>query len=92
MAPNTPNALPRSLELANVVVSSDSAAGASSAPKAPWQARAATSMPKLPGRAAGRGRGREADQPGDERGLAADQVGEPAAEQQQAAERQGSRR
>ena len=48
MAPKTPNALPRSLVPANVVVSSDSAAGASSAPKAPWQARAATSMPKLP--------------------------------------------
>ena len=31
-----------------MTVSSDSAAGASSAPKAPWQARATTSMPKLP--------------------------------------------
>jgi hypothetical protein len=48
MAPNTPNALPRSLESRNVTVSSDSAAGASSAPKAPWQARATTSMSKLP--------------------------------------------
>ena len=48
MAPNTPNALPRSFVPSNVVVSSDNAAGASSAPKAPWQARAATSMPKLP--------------------------------------------
>ena len=47
MAPNTPNALPRSLGSVNVVVSSDSAAGASSAPNAPWQARAATSIPKL---------------------------------------------
>jgi len=47
MAPKTPNALPRSFVPSNVVVSSDSAAGASSAPKAPWQARAATSMPKL---------------------------------------------
>ena len=31
----------------NVVLSSDSAAGASSAPKAPWIARAATSSPKF---------------------------------------------
>ena len=89
MAPKTPNALPRSFEPSNVVVSSDSAAGASSAPKAPWQARAAMSMPKLPGGAADRGRGGEADQADDERRLPADQVGEPAAEQQQAAEGEG---
>jgi len=42
-----PNALPRSFGSLNVVVSSDSAAGASSAPNAPWQARAVTSMAKL---------------------------------------------
>src|SRR5215470_12555547 len=47
IAPYTPNALPRSLASLNVVVSSDSAEGASSAPNAPWQARAATSIPKL---------------------------------------------
>ena len=47
MAPYTPNALPRSFGSVNVVVSRDSAAGASSAPNAPWQARAVTSMPKL---------------------------------------------
>ncbi len=47
MAPKTPNALPRSLGSVNVVVSSDSAAGAISAAKTPWQARAVTSMPKL---------------------------------------------
>jgi hypothetical protein len=41
-----PNALPRSLGSGNVVVSSDSAAGASTAPKTPWQARATTSMTK----------------------------------------------
>ena len=48
IAPKTPKALPRSFVPSNVVVSSDSAAGASSAPKAPWHARAAISMPKLP--------------------------------------------
>ena len=42
-----PNAFPRSAGSVNVVVSSDSAAGASSAPKAPCSARAPTSMPKL---------------------------------------------
>jgi hypothetical protein len=42
-----PNALPRSFGIVKVVASSDSAAGASSAAKAPWQARAVTSMPKL---------------------------------------------
>ena len=47
MAPNTPNALPRSRDAANVVVSRDSAAGAMNAPNAPWAARQATSMPKL---------------------------------------------
>src|SRR6266516_917049 len=46
-APYTPNARPRSAGSLNVTVSSDSAAGASSAPNAPWQARAATSMPKF---------------------------------------------
>ncbi len=47
IAPNTPNALPRSLGSENVVVSSDSAEGAISAPNAPWEARATTSIPKL---------------------------------------------
>src|SRR5690242_2045270 len=42
-----PNALPRSFGVVNVVVSSDSAEGTSSAAKAPWQARAVTSMAKL---------------------------------------------
>ncbi len=42
-----PNALPRSFGSVNVVASSDSAAGASIAPKTPWQARAVTSMAKL---------------------------------------------
>src|SRR5258707_11758577 len=42
-----PNALPRSAWLVNVVVSSDSADGTSSAANAPWQARAVISMAKL---------------------------------------------
>jgi hypothetical protein len=42
-----PNALPRSFGSVNVVVSSDSADGTSSAANAPWQARAMISMAKL---------------------------------------------
>src|SRR5450756_1736993 len=41
-----PNALPRSFWSVKVVASSDSAAGASIAPKAPWQARAVNSIGK----------------------------------------------
>ena len=44
IAPYTPNARARSFGSWNVTVSSDSAAGASSAAKAPWSARAAKSM------------------------------------------------
>src|SRR5580693_1076637 len=47
MAPYTPNALPRSFGSVKVVVSSDSAAGASIAANTPWQARAVTSISKL---------------------------------------------
>ena len=70
----------------NVVVSSDSAAGASSAPNTPCSARAATSTPKLsaaPPSAEAHGEAGEAD---DEGALAAEEVAEAAAEQQQAAE------
>ena len=42
-----PNALLRSPSPVNVVVSSDNAAGASSAPNAPWNVRAATSSVKF---------------------------------------------
>ena len=42
-----PNALARSLGSVNVVVSSASAEGTSSAANAPWQARAVISMAKL---------------------------------------------
>ena len=47
IAPKMPNALARSGGSVKVVVSSDSAAGASSAPKTPCSARAATSSSKL---------------------------------------------
>ena len=46
MAPKIPNAVGRSGDPSNVTVSNDSAEGASSAPKAPWSVRAATSTPK----------------------------------------------
>jgi len=42
-----PNALPRSFGSVKVVASSDSAAGARTAPKTPWQALAVTSIGKL---------------------------------------------
>src|SRR5580693_4525258 len=47
IAPYTANALPRSFGAVNVVVSSDSADGTSSAANAPWQARAVISIAKL---------------------------------------------
>ncbi len=47
MAPKTPNARARSFGSVNVTVISESAAGASSAPKAPCSARAANSSPAL---------------------------------------------
>ena len=83
-----PNALLRSLGLVNVVASSDNAAGASSAPNAPWNARAVASMANDVRGAADRRRDREADQTDQERALAAEDVGDPAAEQQEAAEGQ----
>ena len=47
IAPNTPNALARSLGATNVTVMSDSAAGASSAANAPCRPRAANSKPAV---------------------------------------------
>ena len=84
-----PNALPRSLASVNVVVSSASTAGASSAPNTPWTARAVTSMPKLtaaPPTAEATAKPVEPDEQGP---LAAEEVGQPAADQQQAAEGEG---
>ena len=88
MAPKMPNALARSFGSVNVVVSSDRIAGASSAANAPCTARAPISMPtSTDGAADGRG-DREADQADEEDPLAADDVGDPAADQQQRAEGQ----
>ena len=83
-----PNALGRSGESWKVMVSSDSADGASSAPNDPCSARAAISTPN-DGREPAEGRrASEPEQSGDERPLAAEQVTELAAEQQQASEGQ----
>src|SRR5215471_14617994 len=46
IAPKIPNAVGRSPDPSNVTVSNPKAEGASSAPNAPWNARAATSTPK----------------------------------------------
>ena len=46
MPPQIPNALARSFGSVNVTVSSDSAAGPSSAPNPPWRARATSSVSK----------------------------------------------
>ena len=78
----------RSFGSVNVVASSDSADGTSSAANAPWQARAVTSMGKFteaPPMAETAG---EPGHAGQEHHLAADHVGQLAAQQQQAAERQ----
>ncbi len=88
IAVKMPSALPRSRASVNVVVSRARADGASSAPKAPCTARAATSSREA-WRGATRGRGkREPGQPGDEHALAAQQVRQPAAHHQQVAEGQ----
>src|SRR3954449_9149605 len=91
MALKTPKAVARSRPLVKVVVTSDSAAGASSAPKMPCRARAPNSMPVLTAEPAERGGQGEADQAGEEDALAADHVAEPAAEQQQTTEGEGVR-
>ena len=84
-----PNALARSLASVNITASSESAAGASSAPKTPCRARAPSSIASFVRGAAERGGGGEADQADDEGALAAPQVGDTAAEEQQSAEGQG---
>jgi hypothetical protein len=79
--------LARSFGSVNVVVSSERALGASSAAKTPWQARGHQHREAVRGAADGGG-GCEATKSGKECRLAADQVGQPTAEQQQAPERQ----
>ena len=89
IAPNTANALARSLAAWKVTVTSDSAAGASIAAKRALEGAGDEQLPAdLRGAADGRGDG-EAGQRDDQDLLAADIVGDPAAEQQQRTERQG---
>ena len=87
IAPNTPNALARSFGSVNVVTSTDSAEGTSSAANAPWQARGHQHGEIHRGAADGRDP-RETDQPDQERHPPTQQVSQPATQQQQAAERQ----
>ena len=88
IAVKMPSALPRSRGSVKVVVSRASAEGASSAPNAPCTARAATRAPKSGAAPPYRRCDGEADQADDEGPLAAEQVRKPAADEQQAAERQ----
>ena len=89
MPAKMPNALLRSAGSVNVVVSSDSAAGASMRGERALQRPSADEHAEaLRGPAEG-GRAGEAQQPADERPFAAEQVGDAPAEQQQAAEREG---
>ena len=88
IAPKTPNARARSLGSVNVTVISDSAAGASSGGEDALQGAGREQQPGARGDAAERGGDREAAEADDEHPLAADEVGDAAAEQQQAAEGQ----
>ena len=88
IAPYTPNAFARSLGSVKVVVIRESTAGASTAAKTPCRARAPNSQRRVLRRAAEGGCGGEAEQPDEEGALAADEVSDSAAEQEQAAERE----
>ena len=85
-APQTPSAMLRSRPSANIVVRIDRAAGASSAPPSPWVARKAISEPSDQAKPASRELTVKSDDAGDEQRATAEQVGHPAAEQQEAAE------
>ena len=85
-APHTPIALLRSEPSANRTVTSESAAGESSAAPRPWTARAAISVPSLCGEPAGKRGDPEQDETDDEQPATTEQVGQAAAEQQEAAE------
>jgi hypothetical protein len=82
-----PNAaLARSLVSVNVVLSSESAAGASRVVRMLWIVRAGNQHGETRGRAAQRRRARGADYADDEGLLAPGEVAKSAAEQQQAAD------
>ena len=86
MAPHTPKARARSRASVKVTVSSERAAGAIRAAKAPCRARAAKSRLASRCQAAEGGRPGEAEQPHQQDPLASHVVGDAAAEEQQAAE------
>ena len=88
IAPKMPNALPRSAGSVKVVAAARAPTGASSAPKRPCGAASGHEHAERSGGAADRGGDREADQAADERPLAAEEITEAAAEQQQRAERE----
>ena len=85
-APQTPSAMLRSRPSAKVVVRIESAAGASSAPPRPWSRAEGDQRGLGPGEAGEQRADREEGDAGDEEPAPAEQVGHPAAEQQEAAE------
>ena len=89
VAPYRPSALVRCWPSAKLVVISDSAAGATSAAPAPWSTPGGDQQGRVAGQAAGQRGGREREQAGHEHGPPAEQVGGPAAEDEQAAEGDG---
>ena len=88
-APKTPNALARSFGSVKVTVTIDSAAGAINAAKAPCSPRAANSSSWVPGDPTECGGSGKSEQADDEGALAPGVVGDPATQQQQAAEGEG---
>ena len=85
-APHTPIALLRSAPSANITVTSESAAGESSAAPRPCTARAAISMPGEVANPPASEASANSDEAGHEQPATTDQVGHAAAEQQEAAE------
>ena len=89
MAPQTPKARARSRASVKVTVSSERAAGAMRAANAPCRARAAKSRLASGARPPSADAPAKPSRPDQQDPLAPDVVGDPAAEQQQAAEGQG---
>src|SRR5262249_7368235 len=90
-APHTPNARLRSRPSVNVVVRMDRAAGESNAAPSPWRARKPISEPSDQARPLRSEADGEEDESCGENAPTPEQVGEPPAEQQQAAEEDGVR-
>ena len=87
-APQTPSALLRSAPSAKITVTSESAAGESSAAPRPWTARAAISLPGEVARPPASEASANTIEADHEQPAPAEQVGHAAAEQQEAAEEQ----